>query len=127
MLNFDLYLPTKIIFGTGTLERLGTEAKHIGKKAMIVTGKKSSRMNGVLERAIELLSKENIECVVFNKVESNPKDKIVDEGGKIARSEKCEFVIGLGGGSAMDSAKGIAVVAKEGEKIWENLVLCSGW
>lgn len=119
MLNFDLYLPTKLIFGIGTIERVGIEAKGIGKKALIVTGKRSSLKNGVLERIVYLLSKENIESVIFNKIESNPKNTVIDEGGRIARSEKCDFVIGLGGGSAMDSAKGIAVVAKEDGEIWD--------
>ncbi len=121
MLNFDLYLPTKLIFGIGTLERIGVEAKSIGKKAIIVTGKKSSLKNGVLERVIELLDRENIETVIFNRIESNPRNDVVDEGGKIARAEKCDFVIGLGGGSAMDSAKGIAVVAKEEGEIWDYI------
>lgn len=119
MLNFDLYLPTKLIFGIGTIERIGIEAKGVGKKALIVTGKRSSQKNGILERIIELLSKENIESVLFNKIQSNPRNDMVDEGGEIARAEKCDFVIGVGGGSAMDSAKGIAVVAKEGGKIWD--------
>ncbi len=119
MLNFDLYLPTKLIFGIGTLERLGVETKGLGKKALIVTGKISSQKNGMLERVIKLLDKENIEGVIFNKIESNPRNDVVDEGGKIARAEECDFVIGLGGGSAMDSAKGIAVVAKEGGEIWD--------
>jgi alcohol dehydrogenase YqhD (iron-dependent ADH family) len=119
MLNFDLYLPTKLIFGIGSIERLGIEVKNIGKKALIVTGKRSSQENGILERVIKLLSKENIESVIFSKIESNPKNNIIDEGGEIARVEKCDFVIGLGGGSAMDSAKGIAVVAKEGGEIWD--------
>ncbi len=119
MLNFDLYLPTKLIFGIGTLERIGVEAKSVGKKALIVTGKRSSQKNGALERVIQLLSRENIESVIFNKIKSNPRNDVIDEGGKIARTEKCDFVIGLGGGSAMDSAKGIAVVAKEGGEIWD--------
>lgn len=119
MLSFDLYLPTKLIFGIGTLERLGAEAKGLGKKAIIVSGKRRCQENGLLERVIKLLDKENIESVVFNRIESNPRNDVVDEGGKIARAEKCDFVIGLGGGSAMDSAKGIAVVAKEGGEIWD--------
>ncbi len=119
MLNFDLYLPTKLIFGIGTLERLGVEAKSLGKKALIVSGKKSCQKNGMLERVVKLLAKDNIESVIFNRIESNPRNDVVDEGGKIARAERCDFVIGLGGGSAMDSAKGIAVVAKEGGEIWD--------
>lgn len=119
MLNFDLYLPTKLIFGVGTIERTGVEAKGLGNKALIVTGKNSSLKNGILERIVQLLTKENIESVIFNKIESNPRNTVIDEGGKIARAEKCDFVIGLGGGSAMDSAKGIAVVAKENGEIWD--------
>ncbi|MGQ9618094.1 MAG: iron-containing alcohol dehydrogenase [Candidatus Aminicenantia bacterium] len=118
MLNFDLVLPTRIIFGIGAIERIGSEAKFLGKKAFIITGKKSSKENRILEIVIELLTKENIEAVVFSNVEPNPSDEIIDEAGKIARDENCDFVIGIGGGSAMDSAKGVAVVAKEGENIW---------
>ncbi len=119
MQNFTFYLPTKIIFGPGELEKIGIEAKPYGEKALIVTGKRSSSEFGIINRVTDYLEKEGIAAVVFDKIESNPRASTIDEAGELARKNKCDFIIGLGGGSPMDAAKAIAVAAVEAQPIWD--------
>lgn len=114
------YLPTKIIFGSGSVDQLGEEAKEIGRKAMIVTYPDIRRV-GVLNRVVEDLKAKGVDTLVFEEVEPNPRSSTVDEGARIVRSEKVDLVIGLGGGSAMDAAKGIALASTGTESIWHYM------
>jgi len=113
------YLPTKIIFGSGSLARLGPEARKIGWKALLVTGSASMRRAGVLDRVRGDLEANGVNVSVFDRVESNPRASTVDEGGRLARQEKAELVIGLGGGSTMDTAKGIVLAGSGTGPIWD--------
>ncbi len=108
-----------MIFGPGELDKIGIEAKAYGKKVMIVTGKGSSSKFNILNRALEYLKKENIETIVFDKVEPNPRTTTVDKAAQIARDNNCDLIIGLGGGSPMDAAKAIAAGAAENVPIWD--------
>ena len=119
MQNFTFYLPTKIIFGPGEIQKIGLEAKNLGEKAIIITGKRSSSEFGIINRVTDYLEKEGIEAIVFDKIEPNPRTTTIDEAGALARKNNCDFVIGLGGGSPMDAAKGVAVAAAEGQPIWD--------
>lgn len=121
MLNFDFILPTRIIFGVGENQKIGKECKKIGNRPLIVTGKKAMRETGILDKVLGLLKEAKIEPVLFERIEPNPRHTTIDEAGRIARAEKCDFVIGLGGGSAMDAAKGIAAVAKSGKPVWDHI------
>ncbi|MFN4190355.1 MAG: iron-containing alcohol dehydrogenase, partial [Pseudothermotoga sp.] len=102
---FNIFLPTKIVFGEGALNKLSSLVKDLGNKAMIVTGKKSTKQSGVLDKVTKLLEEKGMETIVFDKVQPNPVNDDVDEAAQIAIKEKVDFVIGLGGGSAIDSAK----------------------
>ncbi len=121
MLNFEFALPTRILFGVGQLDKLGKECKKIGGRPLLVTGRSAMRRTGILDRVLDLLESAGIRPVLFEKIEPNPRAKTVDEAAEIARSEKCDYVIGLGGGSAMDAAKGIAAAAKSGRPIWDHI------
>ena len=98
------YLPTKIIFGAGSFNQLGAEARELGQKTMLVTGRSSMRRTGVLKRAIQDLKSNGVDTLVFDKVVSNPRASTIDEGARMARQEGSELIIGLGGGSVMDTA-----------------------
>lgn len=115
---FRFMLPTKLLFGAGSLNQLGKEASKLGKKAMIVTGSSSMRKTGVLDRVTEDLKSNGMEVVVFDKIEPNPRDYTIDEGAKIVREEKVDLIIGLGGGSSMDASKAIALASSGTEPIW---------
>ncbi len=111
MINFDYYMPTKLMFGPGKVKELGRITKQYGKKALIVTGRYSTKKTGLLNRVIEMLKLEEVEAVVFDKIESNPLTTTVEEGIKYVKDNGCDVVIALGGGSAMDAAKAIAFMA----------------
>jgi alcohol dehydrogenase len=91
-----------------------------GKKAMlIISNGKSARANGYLARTEEQLKSAGIETVVFDKVEANPLRSTVMEGGVFAKENNCDFIVALGGGSCMDAAKGIAVMATNDGDYWD--------
>ncbi len=117
--DFEYFLPTRIIFGVGSIDKLEKLCDLLGKKALIVTGKHSAKATGLLDKVLRMLNNSGIESVVFDKVISNPLSTTVDEGVELARTEKCDFVIGIGGGSPIDSAKMIAMVSKSGGKCWD--------
>ncbi len=117
--KFTYFLPTKIVFGQGKINDLGDLVKGIGKRALIVTGGKSAKSTGLLDKVVKQLDEAKIGHVHFDKIVPNPLSTTVDEGAKVAKDENCDFVIGIGGGSPIDSAKMIAVVAKSGGNCWD--------
>lgn len=114
MMDFQLHMPTRIVFGRGEVEKVGTEAVKIAGKALVVTGRTATKKTGVLDRVVKSLEGAGVDVVVFDRIEPNPRTHTVDEGARIAREEHCGLVIGLGGGSAMDAAKAIAACALSG-------------
>lgn len=125
-MKFNYYIPTKILFGPGKLNELAKE-KLPGKKALIVISAGTSmKKNGYLDRVIDLIGKNGAEAVVFDKILPNPILKHVMEGAEMAKKEGCDFVIGLGGGSSIDSAKSIAVMAKNPGDYWNYIFGGSG-
>ena len=111
------HIPTRIVFGAGSISRLGQEAKAIGRKAIIVTYPDIRRV-GLLDRVLEDLKENGVEALVFDEVEPNPRSSTVDKGARIVRDEKVDLIIGLGGGSAMDTAKGMALASAGADPIW---------
>ena len=93
--------------------------KPFGKKPLIVTGQSSMRRLGVLDKITGFLKKAGIDGVVFEGIEPNPRHTTCDKAAALARREGCDMIIGLGGGSAMDAAKGIAITAKTGCSVWD--------
>lgn len=110
-MNFNYYLPVNLLFGPGKVSLIGKEVSRHGNKALIVTGRSSTKKTGLLDRVISYIESENVECFVFDKVEQNPLTTTVEEGVKYLKYNNCDIVVGLGGGSAMDAAKGIAFSA----------------
>lgn len=109
-LNFTFYLPTRIHFGLGKLKEAGRIAGSYGKRALIVTGRSSARRLGFLSLLEEALKEENIEPVLFERVEPNPSSITVEEGADLFKKERCELIVALGGGSPLDAAKGIGIL-----------------
>lgn len=120
-MSFNYYMPTRILFGKGKLNFLHQE-KLPGKKALIVISSgKSIKKYGYLARLEEQLEKANISYVVFDKIMPNPIIEHVMEGAALAKSNDCDFVIGFGGGSSIDSAKAIAVMATNEGNYWDYI------
>ena len=108
-MSFRMYVPTRIVFGAGMLNKLSRQ-KMPGKKAMIVISNgKSTRANGSLDRTIAELDKAGVESVVFDKIMANPLKSTVMEGGAFAKENGCDFIVALGGGSVMDASKAIEI------------------
>ena len=118
-------MPAQIFFGAGCLDQLGT-APLPGSKALVVIGGTSVRRLGYLDRVQSLLKRQGVESVVFDKVQPNPVVEHVMEAAALAKETGCDFVVGLGGGSSMDSAKSIAVMAANPGTYWDYIQGGSG-
>ncbi len=125
MKPFELNNPVRVVFGTGTIERAGEFAAKLGKKALIVTGKSSAKKSGLIDKVADLLKKNGVSSAVYLGVSPNPKINEVDEAAALCIKENCDMVIGLGGGSAMDAAKGAALTAGSGGSIWDYVNLAT--
>jgi len=119
MEKFKLQIPTTVFFGCGEFERIKKAARETGKNAFIVTGQGSVKKYGYLEKLQKFLDEEKITYTVFEGIEPNPRSTTINRAAKIAREQKADMVIALGGGSVMDAAKGIAVSAKSGQDVWD--------
>ena len=115
---FSLYVPTKILFGCGEIKKLATETLP-GRKAMIViSGGTSMKKYGYLDKVLGYLTENDVSAIVYDKILPNPIKTHVMEAAAICREQKCDFIIGLGGGSSIDSAKAIAVMACNDGDYW---------
>lgn len=118
-MKFNYFIPTRILFGAGQLEKLHCQELP-GKKAMIVTtAGHSVKKYGYLDTLEEELKLAGVEFVVFDKILPNPIKDHVMEGASIGRENGVDFVIGLGGGSAIDSAKAIAIMIPNEGDYWD--------
>jgi alcohol dehydrogenase class IV len=106
-------MPTKILFGQACVLNNSILLKAFGKKAMLVTGKHSAKHNGSQEDVISALSTEGIDYIIYDQVMSNPTSECCYEGAKMAIEHQVDFIIAIGGGSPMDAAKGMALLAKQ--------------
>ncbi|PLX97365.1 MAG: alcohol dehydrogenase [Desulfuromonas sp.] len=120
-MNFVAYNPTRLVFGAGSLSKLGELTSPYGKKALIVTGGNSVKKSGVFARAVASLNAAGVAVAECAGIEPNPRITSVKRGADIARAEKCDVVIALGGGSAMDASKVIAAAALYDGDPW-NLI-----
>lgn len=125
-MQFDMYVPTHILFGEGKLNTLH-EQPLPGKKALIIISNgRSTRANGYLTRVEEQLHLAGVEFTVFDGVEPNPTVTNVTAGAIAARSASCDFLVALGGGSVMDCTKAIAVMAANDGELWDYVPIGSG-
>ena len=122
-LNFILYIPTKVVFGSGVVNRVGHEASKLGiTRALLVTTRGGSlRRFGYVNMVMNSLQSSGIETELFAEVFTNPTAELADVGADVCRSYRCDGVIGLGGGSAIDVAKSIAIIALQGGRAEEYL------
>lgn len=109
MLNFEYTQPTKFVFGKGAEMKAGEELKKIGgTRALIHYGGGSAVRSGLIDRVTKSLEEAGISCVLLGGAVPNPRDTKVYEGIALVRKEKCDCILAVGGGSAIDSAKAIA-------------------
>ena len=118
--NFTFYSPTYFVFGKGTENETGKYVKkYKGTKALIHYGGGSAVRSGLLDRVKKSLDAEGIGHVELGGVKASPHTDLIYQGIDLAKKEKVDFVLAIGGGSVMDSAKGIALgVPYEGD-FWD--------
>ncbi|WP_110954861.1 iron-containing alcohol dehydrogenase [Anaerosinus massiliensis] len=109
-------VPSKIVTGLGAVKQIGDHIQDKGKKALIVTDKFMVQFSNVA-KLTEVLDQSNIQYYVYDGVNSEPTDKMVDEGVRLYKEQKCDFLIALGGGSPIDTAKAIGFMSNNTGKI----------
>ncbi|MBU2699949.1 alcohol dehydrogenase YqhD (iron-dependent ADH family) [Sporomusaceae bacterium BoRhaA] len=121
MKSFEFYSPTKVIFGKGIENQVGKEIKAWGgTKVMLHFGGKSAKKSGLLDRIERSLQEAGIEYISLGGVVPNPRLSLVREGIELCRKEKVDFLLAVGGGSVIDSAKAIAMaLANSAIDVWD--------
>lgn len=121
MNNFTYFAPTKIEFGLGAQKKVGKLLKEFGaKKVLIHFGGQSAKKSGLIEEVETLLKSEGIEYVEFGGVKPNPRLCDVYRGAEICKNENIDFLLAVGGGSVIDSAKAIALaIANPDCDVWD--------
>ncbi len=120
MLDFTYYTPTKVVFGKHAEEQVGRlTAEQGAKKALVHFGGQSAQKSGLLDRVVESLHAAGVETVLLGGVKPNPRLSLVYEGIDLCRKEGVDFLLAVGGGSVIDSAKAIGYgLANEGD-VWD--------
>jgi len=115
---FTIQWPGKVIFGAGRLAALGDEAKALGHRAFVATTRDLSAL-GLTDRVRQVLEAAGLEVSLYEDVQPDPTCTAVDEVAALARASGCDLAVGLGGGSAIDLAKGVAVATSHPGPIWD--------
>lgn len=120
MENFNFYSPTEFVFGKERENECGKYVKkHGGSKVLLHYGSSSAKKSGLLDRVINSLKAENISYVELGGVHPNPLDTLVYQGINICKKENVDFILAVGGGSAIDSAKAIAMGVVYDGDFWD--------
>ncbi|MBQ6265715.1 MAG: iron-containing alcohol dehydrogenase [Clostridia bacterium] len=107
----NLFMPTRVIYGKSAVQENASVFKEFGKNCLIVTGGSGAKKSGALSDAQAALESVGVGYSVFDRISANPLLSVCYEAGKIARKVNADFILGIGGGSALDSAKAIAIFA----------------
>ena len=118
-MNFDFNSPTKILFGSGKLNELGSQPLPEKKALLLMSGGKSAKVSGAYDRTLEQLRKAGVEVMDFAKVMENPVKEMVMEGAAFAKENGCDFIVALGGGAVLDSAVAVAAMATNPGDLWD--------
>jgi alcohol dehydrogenase class IV len=121
MKKFNYFQPTETIFGSGRINELGDIAKRFGTKCLLVTTPVFPAVESQYEMVKKLLTDAGLEVAHFDQVQPNPTTENITAGAEMAVKHSAEVVVGLGGGSSMDSAKAIAVEATHEGTSWDYL------
>ena len=112
----EFITPKKIIYGENSLALSGKYIAELGKKALIVTGKIVVTLD-IFKQLTDMLDSEGIKYAVFTGITGEPTDTMINEGVEVYKKEDCDFLIGIGGGSPLDSMKAIGALVTGGGKI----------
>ena len=111
------YSPHKIVFGTGTASGIGAEVRNLGAAKVFIVTDPGVTKAGLLKSITSSLEEAQLACVIYDKVEAEPPLRLVEEGVNRFRAEGCDLVLGVGGGSSLDVAKGVSIVVGNGGRL----------
>jgi alcohol dehydrogenase class IV len=115
-MQFEFATANRIVFGPGTLRTALAEMADYGRRALVVTGKSNRHYNSLARQ----LKAQGVACFVFN-VTGEPDTAVIEAGTELARNERCDLIIGIGGGSVVDSGKAIAALAANPGRLMDYL------
>ncbi len=135
--DMNMYMPTRLITGEGCVKKSAKQIKALGERCLIVTGKTAAKACGALDDVIEVMLENDQSYAIYDGIGQNPKIADCMEAAKVARSLEADVIIGIGGGSPLDAAKCISVLAANPDMSqdvlysyqWENSplpVVCVG-
>lgn len=119
MNEFDFFTPTKIIFGRGSIDQIAGEAKKFGDKGLIVTDKGMIK-TGLVKKVTDQLDQEHMDYLIWSDIVPNPRDVDIEKGAAFANEHQIDYMIAIGGGSSMDTAKAIGAIMTNGGR-------CEDW
>jgi len=119
MRKFEYHNPTRIVFGEGTVPRIGPAAGAYGKKALFIYGRRSIKETGLYDRVMSSLKEAGLEVVERGGVKANPVLSHARAGVELAKRERVEVIVAVGGGSVIDESKAIAAGAVTDTDIWD--------
>ncbi len=119
MVNFEFSNTTKIVFGRGTEDQVGELTAAHGKKVLLHYGGGSIKRTGLYDRVVNSLQSAGVEIVELGGVQSNPRVSLIREGIELCREEQIDFILAVGGGSVIDSSKGIAAGTYFEGDVWD--------
>lgn len=119
MINYTCMQNVKLMVGQNCHKDIGKVIKESGYKKAFIVYDKGVRAAGIIDKVLDSIKQEKIDYVEFNRVLPDPPAEVVDEGSRICIREGCDCVIGIGGGSAIDTAKGINILRVNGGHILE--------
>ena len=119
MEKFNFFTPTKIIFGRGSVSSIAEETRKFGKKGLVVTDKGMIE-TGLVKKITDSLEKAERDYIIWSDIVPNPRDTDIEKGAKFAVENNIDYLIAVGGGSSMDTAKAIGALMTNGGK-------CSDW
>lgn len=120
MINFDYYVPTEVVFGKDTEQRVGQLVKAQNcKKVLVHFGGQSAKQSGLLDKVFASLKEEKVDFIELGGVKPNPRLSLVHQGVELCKKEGVDFILAVGGGSVIDSAKAIALGALTDLDVWD--------
>lgn len=125
-MQFEFSVPTRIIFGEGTLSELEKRPLPGSKALLVISNGSSAKRSGALDKVLTALRSGGRSPCIYNGIGANPTLGEVNAGARLARREGCDFVVALGGGSVMDAAKAIALTAANGDNYWDFVAAGTG-
>lgn len=119
MIHFDFNNPTHLIFGRGTISRLGKQELPGKKALLLMSGGNSAKVSGAYDQVTAQLKEAGVEWAEFAKIMENPLKSVVMEGADFAKKHGCDFILALGGGAVLDASVAVSAMTTNPGDLWD--------